>query len=210
MLMLGMGKTILSQRASQADRVYQTLMHDLRHGTWRPGGAISVKETAARLRVSPTPVREALERLVGTGMVSVSNDRNGFIMPRLGMRGFVSLTDTFGLLAEASVRACPSDPDAYQAITVDAGDPVGTTEALFGQVFRAGGNDVTAWVSSQLGNMLAPYRLVEPHVVPSWAAEMTTLRDALTGKRAGPAIRAYAKVRRAHAARLVDHVEQGS
>lgn len=209
MLMLGMGKTMLSQRASQADRVYQALMHDLTHGTWRPGGAISVKETAARLRVSPTPVREALERLVGTGMVSVSNDRNGFIMPRLGMRGFVSLIETFCLLADAAARTCSSDLAASSALAIDESDPAGTTAALFGHLFHHGGNDVTAWVGGQLGDMLAPYRLVEPQVLPAWAGEMTALRDALAGKRAGPAIRAYARVRRVHAARLIDRVEQG-
>ncbi|WP_424532475.1 GntR family transcriptional regulator [Sphaerisporangium viridialbum] len=50
--------------ASLADQAYERLREAVRDGTLRPGEKITERDLAARLGVSPTPVREALRQLV--------------------------------------------------------------------------------------------------------------------------------------------------
>ncbi|MER7178641.1 GntR family transcriptional regulator [Streptomyces hyaluromycini] len=52
------------ETASLADQAYQRLRDAVREGTLRPGEKITERDLAARLGVSPTPVREALRQLV--------------------------------------------------------------------------------------------------------------------------------------------------
>lgn len=49
---------------SLADQAYQRLRDAVREGALRPGEKITERDLAARLGVSPTPVREALRQLV--------------------------------------------------------------------------------------------------------------------------------------------------
>ncbi|MFC8448151.1 GntR family transcriptional regulator [Kitasatospora sp. NPDC057223] len=49
---------------SLADQAYQRLRAAVREGSLRPGEKITERDLAARLGVSPTPVREALRQLV--------------------------------------------------------------------------------------------------------------------------------------------------
>jgi DNA-binding GntR family transcriptional regulator len=52
-----------------ADHVYQRLLETLMDGGLEAGAPVSIDGMARTLGVSPTPVREALARLEGTGMV---------------------------------------------------------------------------------------------------------------------------------------------
>jgi DNA-binding GntR family transcriptional regulator len=52
------------ETASLADQAYQRLREAIRDGALRPGEKITERDLAARLGVSPTPVREALRQLV--------------------------------------------------------------------------------------------------------------------------------------------------
>lgn len=54
----------MTAATSRTTQIYHLLVEELRVGTRKPGAAISVKDAAQRFKVSPTPVREALERLV--------------------------------------------------------------------------------------------------------------------------------------------------
>lgn len=56
---------------SQVERVRRHVLDELRTGILRPGSAISVQDEAVALRTSATLVREALERLVGEGILDV-------------------------------------------------------------------------------------------------------------------------------------------
>jgi len=50
-------------------------------GKLRPGTYIRLDETAAELGVSITPVREALLKLRGEGMVQLEPHRGHFVLP---------------------------------------------------------------------------------------------------------------------------------
>lgn len=52
------------ETTSLADQAYRRLRDAIRGGTLRPGEKITERDLAARLGVSPTPIREALRQLV--------------------------------------------------------------------------------------------------------------------------------------------------
>lgn len=58
-----------------ADAVYQTLRHGIVHGELAPGERLRSDALASELRVSRTPVREALRKLEAEGLVAHSGSR---------------------------------------------------------------------------------------------------------------------------------------
>ncbi len=199
----------MSQQTSRTDRAYQMLADDLIHGRWPPGAAISVKENAARLKVSATPIREALERLVGEGLVAVSGDRSGFVVPRAGLHGYHSLLDTFTLLLQ-NVASSVAGTIAFDEPVIDPHDAIATARTAFDPLLAAGSNGVSTWLAARLGSILSPYWSVEPMVIPGWSTDMAALIRDLGDGRYTYAIRRYARVRRTHAAQIVDRAERGA
>ncbi|RCG32052.1 GntR family transcriptional regulator [Sphaerisporangium album] len=63
------------ETASLADQAYRRLREAVREGTLRPGEKITERDLAARLGVSPTPVREALRQLVHEKVVERAGPR---------------------------------------------------------------------------------------------------------------------------------------
>lgn len=62
-----------------AERVFAQLRSDILHARLRPGEALSENGLAARLDVSRTPVREAVQRLVREGLVQVLPQRGSYV-----------------------------------------------------------------------------------------------------------------------------------
>jgi DNA-binding GntR family transcriptional regulator len=62
-----------------AERVFARLRSDILHARLRPGEALSENGLAARLEVSRTPVREAVQRLVREGLVQVLPQRGSYV-----------------------------------------------------------------------------------------------------------------------------------
>lgn len=58
------------------EQIYQRLRDDLRSGKFAPGEKITIRQIAARERTSPTPVREALYRLVAEGTLVAEANRS--------------------------------------------------------------------------------------------------------------------------------------
>ncbi|MFE5408899.1 GntR family transcriptional regulator [Microbacterium sp. NPDC056569] len=58
-----------------SDRAYATLLDEIQSGVLRPGAVLGEVEQAARLGVSRTPLREALGRLAGDGLVAQQSPR---------------------------------------------------------------------------------------------------------------------------------------
>ncbi|OMC43314.1 GntR family transcriptional regulator [Mycobacterium sp. IS-2888] len=69
------------RRAQLSDEVAGRLRAAIMSGTLRPGTFIRLDETAAELGVSITPVREALLKLRGEGMVQLEPHRGHFVLP---------------------------------------------------------------------------------------------------------------------------------
>lgn len=201
----------MTMATSRTTQIYHLLLSELRSGTRKPGAAISVKDAAARFKVSPTPVREALERLVGEGVVAPCENRTGFMVPRIGVRGYTSLTETFCLLAKAAVVASAMPQAASPSMqTTDPHDAARTTELAFDAIFGSCPNSVVIWLATRLSTILAPYRAVEPDVLAGWEEELVHLHIALHHREGvGSTIRAYARRRQLSAPKIVERVEQG-
>ena len=69
------GKTRPVERARVSDKVYSILRDGIVDGDLRPGEDLKDAELAERLGVSRTPIREALKRLEGEGLVRSSASR---------------------------------------------------------------------------------------------------------------------------------------
>ncbi|MDV3455851.1 GntR family transcriptional regulator [Sphingomonas sp. HF-S4] len=83
--------------------MYRSLRQSLVAGTASPGDQIVVTEVAKGLRVSPTPVREALARLVGEGLVE-DRRRHGYFVPLLSWFDLLELYDLCEALILAALR----------------------------------------------------------------------------------------------------------
>lgn len=63
------------QEVEQIDSVLSRLRQDIVNGNLRPNAVLKARELAARYGVSTIPVREALQRLQGEGLVTLARNR---------------------------------------------------------------------------------------------------------------------------------------
>lgn len=173
----------------------------LRDGGVRPGEAINVKDTADALRLSVTPIREALERLVGERLVIPARDRSGFIMPRHSPRDLAEMIDLHAVLVDGAVTR--SQGKTIVSLAIGPGDERAATEAFFDALFLSAGGSMLADAGSRLAHQLAPFRLVEPSVLRSDASELAELAKAASGQRPRAAFKAYHRRRASRAVEIV-------
>lgn len=67
--------TVPADRIRASDRAYATLLEEIQDGTLAPGTVLAEVEQAARLGVSRTPLREALQQLATDGLVAQQSPR---------------------------------------------------------------------------------------------------------------------------------------
>lgn len=75
----GMPTSAPATHSALAEQVHAKLRADILHARLRPGEALSENSLAARLAVSRTPVREAMQRLVREGLVEVFPQRGSYV-----------------------------------------------------------------------------------------------------------------------------------
>ena len=63
----------------QRERAQRAIEHDIASGTYKAGQRLDEREIANRLKVSRTPVREALNRLVSLGLVDARPNQGCFV-----------------------------------------------------------------------------------------------------------------------------------
>jgi DNA-binding GntR family transcriptional regulator len=91
-------------RQPLADDVHEVLVDMLMNHALEPGSRLSIDSMARALKVSPTPVREALARLEAQGLV-VKEPRRGYrVAPLIGLDDLRALID-FRLLVEPAAAA---------------------------------------------------------------------------------------------------------
>jgi len=191
---------------SQAMRARQHLVCELHAGTRPPGAHISVKDIAAKLRISHIPVREALARLAGEGAVTAADNRQGYTVPRFSPAALIETIDFSRLMIEAAShdRAEPT-PETIAPTATD--DPVPAIEAVMSWMTQRGQNYHVRLAISRVGLLLAPYRRAEARVLPDWLAELKDLADRARDPRWQPVSSSYWRRRIEVAAKLIDAVE---
>lgn len=189
---------------SQVSRVRLHLLDELRTGTLRPGAAISIKATAAALRTSHTPVREALERLVGEGVLQPVGERQGFRVARYGTRDLADLHRLLEVLVQSALGGIPRPIAQVPALGSSASSHPAVAETI-GVVASNTDNRMVSAAIVRTSTLLAPYRRAEPLVLPDWLGNLNSFRESLaTGRGSIKALHAFTKLRTTNINRLVD------
>jgi DNA-binding transcriptional MocR family regulator len=185
----------------------------LRSGQLVQGEQLRVSEISDALRLSGSPVREALSRLAGEGLIE---DRRGagYFAWRLDA---VDLAELYGLQAALLLEAVAAGTPRGAAAPGPAG-PTGNVpspegeaaldlaEAGLSSLIRGARSQVLLETHLRLADRLAPARRVEPQVLPDLAGEWLDLAACLAAG-AEAALRdwigLYRRRRAGHAAALV-------
>lgn len=100
---------------SRADSVYDAVKQDILDYRLAPGDRFTETEVAERLRVSRTPVREALFRLQREGYLQV-RQRNGWLVRPLDFETLDHFYDLRLVLEQTAVQRLCGMPDARAAL----------------------------------------------------------------------------------------------
>lgn len=152
----------------------------LRSGRLVQGEQLMARDLARELRLSPTPVREALSRLAGEGLLE--DRRGGYFAWRLDAVDLVELYDLqCGYLRMALTRSreAPTPPDGTFTSTPVSPDPVAEIEATLAQLVLRGRSLALQRANALLADRLAPARRLEVHVLGDPDPECAVLAAAL-------------------------------
>ncbi|MCB8878048.1 GntR family transcriptional regulator [Acidisoma silvae] len=107
----------LEKAQGLSERVYRAILQMLARGTLRRGSTLRIDLLAKSLDVSPTPVREALARLAGTGLVLHESRKGYTVAPPMNADQLAELMEArrlieVGSIALASREGGPAFRDA--------------------------------------------------------------------------------------------------
>jgi DNA-binding GntR family transcriptional regulator len=171
------------------DQAMDGIRRRLRNGAHAPDEALIIIDLARALKLSPTPVREALARLAGEGLVE---DRGrGYIAPRLGPEDLAELYELHAVYVAEGLRAREAaepgrtsptwGPAALEGFLASASDPgLGVrrfAEALFAEIVAASENQTLMAAHRRLADRLARARRAEAQVFDDLVAEFAELAD---------------------------------
>ena len=86
--------TIDTTQQTLAEYSYKTLKDAIINGTYLPGEKLRIETLKAHLKIGPTPIREALSRLVSTGLIEMESNR-GFYVRKVSEDEVKDIYDTF-------------------------------------------------------------------------------------------------------------------
>lgn len=191
----------------------------LRDGAYVLGEPLTIVDLARDMGLSPTPVREALSRLAGEGLVQDRRGR-GYFAWRLDVADLVelyalNLLHLIGALAGDQGPIIRHAPRTWAQATLgenlaEAGPLRGLaifSELLFDRVIAEGGNRALVNSYQSVADRLGPARLAEPDVLDGMADEVSHLAALYdTGHRVDllDALRSFHDRRQAQAGRIVN------
>lgn len=177
--------------------VLRTLRDRLRAGAYPGGEPLTIIDLAREFRLSPTPVREALSRLAGQGLVEEVPGK-GYFVRLLQPGDLVELLSLHLLFVAAGLDAAerhrqgvkqsvqqvaPALPDLPH-VTADLDlARVVQAESLFEFTVLQAGNATLLRAMRRLADRLAPARYVEFSVIPDVETELGELASALAANR---------------------------
>lgn len=92
----------LAEVGNAFSKAYSTLHADLRAGRFNPGARVAASDCLARLKISATPVREALSRLAGQGLL-IDRPAIGYFVPAVDPVELKDLYAFAAILAHAAL-----------------------------------------------------------------------------------------------------------
>lgn len=184
------------------------LRQRLRAGEFPVDSRLAAADLAAGLGLSATPVREALSRLAGEGLLE---DRRGlgFFVRRLGRRDIAALYRLHLMHLAIALEEAEPEPvrSSVEDLACEGGGPVNVTERLFAGWVEAHAPKSLALGYRRIADQLAPVRRLEPQVLADLGAEAEDLRVAAPAERLGR-LRSFHQRRVRVADRLADLLER--
>jgi len=151
-------------------------------GAIPPGARIDANEIAAADGVSPTPVRNALYRLAGAGLL-VSQSNEGFFVPLCSEQDLRDLYDCCAaLLGLAIARAENVRPPLKPAAVTDSSADGGIelrTEVAFREIMSLCANKRLCGALADVSLRLRPVRVLEGEWIANRGAELRRIQHAL-------------------------------
>lgn len=151
------------------------LRRRLRDGGLAPGDRVTAKEIADSLKLSPTPVREALSRLAGEGLLEQRRG-DGFFVPELSAADVVALyrlSEQLLLISQGATRAQHRDARRFEAAADEP--PIRAVERLFLAWAAESNSRVTIEAYRTVSLRLAPVRHREARLIGDLAPEADAL-----------------------------------
>ncbi len=105
--------------ASLADQAYEALRAAIAEGRLKPGERIRELALAARLSISRTPIREAMQRLARDGLIQL-DARNGAKVTELSLEAIQELYDLREILEGSAARFAAQGATANDLQRLDA------------------------------------------------------------------------------------------
>lgn len=145
-------------------------------GALAGGAPVIVQDEAGRLRLSTTPVREALARLSGEGLVERA-PAGGYVARRLDAKAacdhYVMHAHYIRIALELNCRALGSL--RLPAPGFEAGQPVVAVDRLFAIIVRSAGNEVLWEAYRKVAGRLDLLRRLESHLFDDLGEEAAGL-----------------------------------
>ncbi len=193
-----------------SERVYDALKGRILSGEFRPAARLDPSSLADTLAASVTPVRDALHRLTGEGLV-VTRTSDGFHMPGVHEPG---LRDLYGWSAQLiaiglGARQSVATPPALPAATIPLVD---RAAQLFIAIVRRSANAEHQRAIGSVNDRLHTARLVEPEILGDGEAELQALHAAWLAAELGHLrrlVRSYHQRRSRSVAEIVRRLYQG-
>lgn len=185
------------------------LQAGIKSGRLRAGGQVIVADEAARMRLSITPVREALARLNGEGLVERAPS-GGYLVVRLEsaeVSDGYRLLERLILLARGMTGPSPDDHIDMPALP-DTASPGASVNYLFDRIIRGSGNTMLAACHSLVRRRLAPLARAEGRVFPDIQAEADRLYGVTSRSAFETVVQQYFERRASAAALLVRVAEE--
>ncbi|NII11305.1 GntR family transcriptional regulator [Oleiagrimonas sp. C23AA] len=166
----------MSPAQSKSMLVYRQVKCGLRSGLYSPGQRIDPATLASQFDTSPTPVRMALYRLLGEGLLA-DHARDGLHVPMLNE---FALSDLYDWMERLLLMACDMDlapVDHRRRISEMSvnGDPVKRTWQLFDAIARATAHHSLQRAIRQTNDQLAPIRRAKQDLLTQAREELAPL-----------------------------------
>lgn len=163
-------------RVEPFQRALTELRERLRIGALPPGARVTAKEVAEDLRLSATPVREALSRLAGEGLLEERRG-DGFFVRSLTALDIADLYRmSLAVLSMAQDQDRRARPDLGQAAAaLAATDPVRAVERLFSAWVAEAGSPVLVASHRLLTIQVGAVRRMESRLLGDLQAEAERL-----------------------------------
>lgn len=162
---------------SKSAFVYGQVRRALQSGRYAPGERIDPARLAAEFKTSPTPVRFALYRMVGEGMIA-DHARDGLHVPLLNE---IALRHLYDWMERLLLMACDiGEAPTFQKtrkpelVTVD-GDLVKLTWQLFDAIARATAHESLHHAVKRANDRLAPIRRAKQELLEHTGEELSQL-----------------------------------